>query len=162
MGHVVNAAVHNKSTNSREDVMFLFIAVVTGVLLFAAGIMDLKSKSINRGLILILMLVCLAGNFFKDDFRIWETIGGLLIGLCAVGLSIASREQIGRGDGLVIAAIGLVLGFRECLFTVCIASVIMAFVSVGVLLLHRGTGSTKLPFIPALFIAYTACMVMGI
>lgn len=142
--------------------MFFIIAVVIGVLLLVAGMMDLKRKSISRGMIILLMAVCISGIFFKNTFSIWETIGGFLIGLCAVGLSIGSREQIGRGDGLVICAIGLVLGFRECLFTVCVASVIMALVSIGVLLLRKGNKNTRLPFIPVLFIAYTACMVIKI
>lgn len=142
--------------------MFLMITVIIGVLLLVAGIMDLKRKSISRGMIALLMAVCISGIFFKSTFSIGETIGGLLIGLCAVGLSVGSKEQIGRGDGLVICAIGMVLGFRECLFTVCTASVIMALVSIGVLILRKGNKNTRLPFIPALFIAYTACMVMEI
>lgn len=142
--------------------MFFVISIIIGILLFAAGIMDLKSKSISRGFIFILLLVCLTGAFIKKDFGIWNAAGGLLIGLCAVGLSMASREQIGRGDGLVIAAIGLALGFRECLFLVCIASGIMVLVSVGVLILRKGDRDTRLPFIPALFAAYAVCMAVGI
>lgn len=142
--------------------MFFVISIIIGILLLVAGMMDLKSKSISRGFIFILMLVCLIGAFAKNNFGIWDAVGGILIGLCAVGLSMASREQIGRGDGLVIAAIGLALGFRQCLFLVCIASVIMALVSVGVLIFRKGNRDTRLPFVPALFAAYAVCMTVGI
>lgn len=145
--------------------MYLMIAVTTGVLLFAAGAMDFKSKTISRGIILVLMIVCFAGAFIKvfinKEFGIWEIIGGVLIGLCAIGLSMVSREQIGRGDGLVIAAIGLMLGFRKCLFAVCMASIIMTLVSVIVLILRKGNRNTKLPFIPALFAGYVMCMTVA-
>lgn len=144
--------------------MYLVIAVIIGMLLFAAGLMDLKSKTVSRGIVLVLMLVCFAGAFIKvsvnKEFGIWEAVGGALIGLCAIGLSMVSREQIGRGDGLVIAAIGLMLGFRKCLFAVCMASIFMTFVSVIVLLLRKGNRNTRLPFIPALFAGYAMCMVV--
>lgn len=142
--------------------MFFVITVTTGVLLFAAGVMDLKNKTISRGLIFALLVVCTAGAFvnvfLNKDFGIWETAGGVVIGLCAFGLSMMSGEQIGRGDGLVIAAIGLIVGFRKCLFAVCIASIIMTLVSVFVLLLRKGDRKTRLPFIPALFAGYVMCM----
>lgn len=145
--------------------MYLMIAVTTGVLLFVAGAMDLKSKTINREIILVLMIVCFAGAFIKvfinKEFGIWEIIGGVLIGFCAIGLSMVSREQIGRGDGLVIAAIGLMLGFRKCLFAVCMASIIMTLVSVIVLILRKGNRNTRLPFVPALFAGYVMCMTVA-
>lgn len=145
--------------------MYLGFAVIIGVLLFMAGAMDLKSKTISREMILVLMIVCFAGAFIKvfinKEFGIWEIIGGVLIGFCAIGLSMVSRDQIGRGDGLVIVAIGLVLGFRKCLFAVCMASIIMTLVSVIVLILRKGNRNTRLPFIPALFAGYIMCMTVA-
>lgn len=145
--------------------IILIIAVTIGVLLFVAGAMDLKSKTISRGIILVLMIFCFAGAFIKvfinKEVGIWEIIGGVLIGLCAIGLSMVSREQIGRGDGLVIVAIGLMLGFRKCLFAVCMASIIMTLVSVIVLILRKGNKNTRLPFIPALFAGYVICMTVA-
>lgn len=145
--------------------MVVVITMAAGMLLFTAGIMDLKSKTVSREIILALMAVCFAGAFVKafadKEFGIWETVGGVLIGLCAIGLSMASREQIGRGDGLVIAAIGLILGFRKCLFAVCMASLIMTLVSVIILILRKGNRNTRLPFIPALFAGYVLCMTVA-
>lgn len=140
--------------------MFFGMTVIIGLLLFVAAVMDLKSRSISRGLIFALMLVSFAGIFVRADFGIWNAAGGALIGLCAVGLSMISKEQIGRGDGLVIAALGLVLGFRECLAAVCLASVIMALVSVVILMLKKGNRNTRLPFIPALFVGYVTCILI--
>lgn len=139
--------------------MFLILSIITGILLFKAGIMDLKSKSISRIMIILLIIVCICSNFFKADFNAADMTGGFLMGLCAVGLSLISREQIGRGDGLVICALGLQLGFKGCLFTVCTASLIMAAVSIGVLISHRGNKNTRLPFIPSLFAGYIVCVV---
>lgn len=145
--------------------MTFVIAMAAGLLLFVAGIMDLKSKTIRREIILVLMAVCFAGAFLRvyvnKEFGLWEVAGGVLIGLCAIGVSMASEEQIGRGDGLVIAAIGLILGFRKCLFAVCMASIIMTLVSVIILILRKGNRKTRLPFIPALFAGYVLCMTVA-
>ena len=137
--------------------MFLGIIVIMGLLLFVAAVIDLKRRQISRGFIVALMIVSLTSIFARVDYGIWNAIGGALIGICAVGLSIISKEQIGRGDGLVITALGIALGFRECLATVCLASMIMALVSVVVLLLKKGNRKTRLPFIPALFVGYVTC-----
>ena len=142
--------------------MYFIIIGIVGMLLFLAGVMDFKSKTISRGIILALMIVCLMGAvikiFMNKEFGLWEAAGGVLTGLCTIGLSMVSREQIGRGDGLVIAAIGLILGFRKCLFAICIASIIMTLVSVIILVLQKGNRNTKLPFIPALFVGYVICI----
>ena len=137
--------------------MFLAIAIIMGVLLLAAAVFDLKSKSVGLRVIAALMFTGFAGAFARENFGVAEALGGLLIGMCAVGISMISKGQIGRGDGLVIMAMGIMLGFRECLGVVCTASVIMAIVSVIVLIWRKGNRDTRLPFIPALFAGYAIC-----
>lgn len=138
--------------------MFLAIAIIMGMLLFAAAVFDIKSKSIGLRVIAALMFTGFAGAFARENFGVAEALGGFLIGTCAFGVSMISKEQIGRGDGLVIMAMGLMLGFRECLAAVCAASIIMAIVSVIVLILRKGNRNTRLPFIPALFAGYAICL----
>lgn len=140
--------------------MFVGMSVMIGLLLFVAAVMDLKSKSVSRGLLLVLLLASVLSIFTRTDFEIWNVVGGALIGLCAVGLSMISREQIGKGDGLVIIAIGIALGFRDCLAAVCLASMLMALVSVVILMLKKGNRNTKLPFLPALFVGYVTCVLL--
>lgn len=137
--------------------MFFTIAIIMGMLLFAAAAVDIKSKSISRGFIAAIMLTGLAGAFARENFGMIEAFCGLLIGICAVGISMISKGQIGKGDGLVIMAMGLMLGFRECLGAVCSASVIMALVSIIVLIWRNGDRNTRLPFIPALLAGYVIC-----
>ena len=117
---------------------------------------------ISRRQILILTLICLIGIPFKTHFGLWNALGGAAVGLCIVGISIASRGQIGRGDGMVLGAIGLLLGFRGCLAVVCLASWIMAIISAILLILKKGNRHTKLPFLPALFVGYIAYIGMRI
>ena len=137
--------------------MFFAIEIMMGMLLFAAAVFDIKTKSVGLGLIAVIMLAGFAGAFARENFGMREALGGALTGMVIVGISVLCREQIGRGDGFLIAAMGLMLGFRECLLAVGIASVIMAFASVVVLVFRKGNRNTRLPFIPALFVGYVAC-----
>lgn len=130
-----------------------------GILLLSAGIIDIRKKQISRGLLLALMLVCFAVMPFKENLNIADTAGGLAIGLCAVGISVATREQIGKGDGMVIAAVGSVLGAHKCLLAVCVASFVMCVAAIVILLLKRGNKQTRLPFLPALFTGYVVCVI---
>lgn len=135
--------------------VFMFLI---GTLLFVAGIVDIRKRQISRKQILLLLLVCCASLPLKKDFNGLDAMGGLAVGLCAVGVSAATREQIGRGDGIVIAAVGLALGARKCLWLVFMASFIMCAAAVFVLLLKKGGRQTKLPFLPAIFAGYVLCM----
>lgn len=138
--------------------MIYHILIMTiGVLLFAAGIIDIRKKQISRGFILVLLLVCLAAAQLKEDFGVFDALGGMAIGLCALGISMMSREQIGRGDGFVIAAVGLVLGAYRCLAVVCAASLMMFAAAVVVLIFKKGNWRTRLPFLPAIFVGYLLC-----
>ena len=90
-----------------------------------------------------------------------DAAGGLAIGLCAIGISMASREQIGRGDGIVIAAVGFVLGVRKCLAVVSTASILMCAAAIIVLIMKKGNRRTRLAFLPALFAGYVVCGMGG-
>ena len=73
-------------------------------------------------------------------------------------MSIATREQIGRGDGIVIAAVGIALGARKCLLVVFTASFLMAAAAIVVLIFRKGGRQTRLPFLPAIFVGYAVCV----
>lgn len=138
--------------------IYHILIMVIGVLLFAAGITDIRKKQISRGWILALLVVCLAAVWFKGDFELFDMLGGMTVGLCAVGLSMMSRGQIGRGDGLVITAIGIVLGGNRCLAVVSSASFMMCAAAIAVLALKKGNRHTRLPFLPAVFAGYALCV----
>lgn len=140
-------------------VLYTILMAIVGILLFIAGIADIRKKQISRRFILVLGIVCAAAALCKQDFGIFDAAGGAVIGLCAIGLSVASKEQIGRGDGMVMAAAGLVLGGRRCLAAVSMASFLMCIVAIVVLVLKKGGRGTRLAFLPALFVGYVLCLV---
>ena len=141
--------------------VYRVLIIVIGILLFIAGMIDIRKKQIGKGFLMVLMLACVAAVLFKENFGILDAAGGATIGLCAIGVSMASREQIGRGDGIVIAIVGLVLGARRCLAVVCMASFLMCFAAIVVLIMKKGDKRTRLAFLPALFVGYLLCGIGG-
>lgn len=141
--------------------IYRILIVTVGVLLLAAGITDIRKRQISRRFLLLLTLVCIAAVLFRGSFAIMDAAGGIAIGFCVIGISMISREQIGRGDGIVIAMIGLVLGFRRCLAAVSVASLLMSAAAIVVLLFKKGNRRTQLAFLPALFVGYVLCGVGG-
>ena len=138
--------------------LYQLLMVAIGILLLAAGIVDIRKRQISRVQLLIILLVCCAVIPLKQEFGVVDAVGGLSIGLCAIGVSIATREQIGRGDGIVIAAVGIALGARKCLLVVFTASFLMAAAAIVVLIFRKGGRQTRRPFLPAIFVGYAVCV----
>lgn len=141
-------------------ILYRTLMAVIGLLLLAAGIVDMRKRQISRAQILILLLVCCAVIPLKNESGVIDVVGGLAIGLCAIGVSVATREQIGRGDGIVIAAVGIALGARKCLLVVFIASFMMSMAAIVVLSFRKGGRQTRLPFLPAIFAGYLLCFLL--
>ena len=140
-------------------IIYKGLMAAIGLTLFVAGIVDIQKRQISRKQIVILLFLCCAVIPIKENFGILDAAGGLTIGLCAIGVSIATKEQIGRGDGIVIAAIGIALGAYKCIWMVFTASFMMCVAAIGVLLLKKGGRQTKLPFLPAVFAGYVLCVI---
>ncbi len=139
-------------------IIYKILMAAIGLALFAAGIVDIRRRQIGRVQLLILLLLCCAVIPFKKEFGARDAVGGMAIGLCAIGVSVATREQIGKGDGIVIAAVGIALGVRKCLLAVFAASFLMCIAAIVVLLFRKGGRQTRLPFLPAIFAGYLLCV----
>lgn len=131
------------------------LMIVIGIMLLFAGVADIKSLSVSRRFIIVFLAVCIVTVFTGQSPSLMSALLGTLVGICTLGISIISDGQIGKGDGYMIAALGLVLGFRGSLVVVCMSSMIMCVIAVVMLILKKGDKKTKLPFIPALFAGYT-------
>lgn len=141
-------------------VIYRMMVIGIGILLFAAGMIDIRHRQISRRMIVVLFLACCAILPFRRYFRILDMVGGLAVGLGIIGLSVISKEQIGKGDGMVIAAVGIAFGARRCFLVLCTASFLMCIIAIGLLLLRKGARQTRLPFLPALFVGYLLCVVL--
>ncbi len=84
----------------------------------------------------------------------WPVCGGILLGVFFWMLSKATAQQIGEGDGIMLAVTGLYTGFWQTAELLLGALLLAAGVSVWLLLRKKATWRTELPFAPFLFGAY--------
>ncbi len=134
--------------------MYILALVLTGFMLLAAGIVDFVKKEISIGFIMAIAAVCVTGALSNRSATLMDAVSGMIIGILTLAISKLTREQIGRGDGIVIMAVGALIGIRGCFIMVCYAMMLMAFVSVGLILFKKAGRYAKIPFLPALFAGY--------
>lgn len=127
--------------------------ILQGMILFMASIEDWKKKQIHIGYLIAMAVVSMAGIIIEN--KSWyEAIVGASIGICMFGLAMLTNEQIGKGDGLLVAAMGCYLGIRECLSIISTASFILCIISVMLIIVKKCRKETRLAFIPIIFTAY--------
>lgn len=141
--------------------MLVGIYGLEGLLLFLAGIEDVRKKEIRIIYVVAMGIVACVGCLFQQNHSWYGALGGALIGLCMLGISLLSEEQIGRGDGLVIAALGLFFGVRNTLGMVCFASLFMVPIALLIIVIKKEKKKIRLPFIPALFLGYVMTISIG-
>lgn len=131
--------------------------IIIGILLLVMSIQDMKECRVSNIYIAMLAVVCVGGGIWDAGISWMDMLGGCSIGLGLVGVSVLTKEQIGVGDGLVIAALGLRSGMINILTILSMASLIMAGVSIFLIIIRKGTKKMKLPFLPAISIGYAIC-----
>lgn len=116
--------------------MKIIYAITIGVMFLLAA-EDVRTKEMDWWKLGMLACICLIGCICMPQKNLWSMAGGGMTGLCMIGISILSKEQIGIGDGVVTGLLGCLLGARGCLVMLCIASCLMAVISIGILILKR-------------------------
>lgn len=137
-----------------------YLYIIDGFLLLLAAVEDFKEKEIKLNYILAIVVIGISYLLLSPQKSIPDVIGGVALGLVMIVISILSDEQIGKGDGMIMAAVGIMVGFRTGLIMLCVASLIQSIISIIVLSTKRGNRHTALPFVPSLLIGYIGSVLM--
>ena len=128
--------------------------VICAVVLMTEGIRDLRRKEIS---VLSCIVTALIGFFIRiywRDLSWWGLIGCIAPGGILLLLSLVSRESIGYGDGLILCAIGILLGGAETVTLFCHA-LFMCGIFSGFLFFFRKAGAKKrIPFVVFMLPSY--------
>ncbi len=127
------------------------------LVLILLSLQDLKTRRLSPGLLGAAFLLALGG--FGLRLLAGEGTGmlaGLLPGACFLGLSMAAGKQLGEGDGLVLAAMGGLLGLSGCLLALSFGLLLAAFCAGYLMVVRKVSRKRKLPFVPFLTVGYLA------
>ena len=133
------------STLGVEVVVFSWVSL-------ALGLIDLEHQILPDVMTYPSILFGLAMSWFGGWATFPESLLGAVVGaaiptaVILVYKWLRGEEGMGWGDVKYLAAIGAVVGARDCLWVLVVASVLGALVGLGMIAAGRGSAKTALPF----------------
>ena len=123
---------------------------------------DIKNKEISIYLLILSALIVASGVAIKfvgaepSAERIRVILGVLLGAVPGTLLTVLSfyTNKIGRGDGMVVMLIGMSESCSFAAVMMCLACLMLSAVSVFLILMHKATKNTRMPYIPFVTLAY--------
>ncbi len=127
---------------------------INGSVLAALSIRDIKEKSIHLiplGILGIFntLLVLFLGH------SVGQILGGVIPGTFGVAVSLGTKGKLGLGDGLVLMAAGIFLGWEKVLAGWLIALILTSFTGIVLIIMKKACLKTALPFVPFIFAGLT-------
>lgn len=133
---------------------------LTGIFLVVCTVTDLRKKQIWWPLSLIFMVTVMALHFIRGDGNLGGFLAGIFLGAGLWIVSWATRQAVGYGDGLTVAACGAALGFVQ-VFQILLLALCFSAVWSGLLLVFwKAKWGDSFPFVPFLLAAQLCMAVM--
>lgn len=132
----------------------IIINSVTGTMLLVCGLQDIKMKKVYTWFILlgaILIITCIP---FSSIITLGDRLGGSLVGVVVIIISLLTQGKIGMGDGLILSVTGISLGFWSNLELFLIALLLSAILSIILLAAKKVDRKQEVPFVPFIFMAF--------
>ena len=131
--------------------MWIFVLLYLGVLSYY----DWREKKVPIVLLFFgtALAIALSMEEGMKERQIWNQILGWLPGifLCLVALV---TKKMGYADGIVLAGLGGILGYKIAVMTLCVSLMLVSAVSIITLFLRRASKDTQIPYIPFLTAAF--------
>lgn len=134
--------------------------ILVGIMLTVCAIEDWYTKKITvlwpvTGMMIAVVIRLSDGSFFA-----WEYWIGVLIGMFIFLLAIVSREQIGKGDGLVLVVCGFCLGWKQTLSLVLGAMIMFLIVGVMSIVYRNKSRNTVMAYLPFLWAIFMISLII--
>lgn len=140
--------------------IILKVSITTMLVLCSAQDMY-KKKLLVWPLVLFALLVILC-SCFSNSISILDRLGGFILGLGVILLSLVTGGKIGLGDGIILAITGIGLGLWANMELFAIALFLAAIVSILLLILRIANRKKSIPFVPFLLVSYLFMIVIRI
>lgn len=127
-----------------KNIRFAFVLIV----LVIEAVTDFKKKEVNIVFPVLLAAAATVMLFFTKDISLINSIIGIAEGVLLILISFLTKGEIGIGDGILLAACGLMLGGKDNLIMFFFACLSSAIVSALIMLIKKADKKTKIPFVP--------------
>lgn len=126
------------------------------------SVRDIRSKRILTidllfGIILTIAMLC-----FGPQVSLIDRIIGMLIGWSMIGLSIISRDAIGKGDTVLILYLGIIFGYIELIKILSLGFFIVGTFCIIGYSTRRYTRKHKVPFVPFLLLGVVSNLLLAV
>lgn len=129
-------------------------------LLAICSIQDLKKKKIKMAYPLLWGTAGLVINLKTEEAA--ACLAGSLPGIFLMVLSVATRGSVGLGDGLLVAATGVILGLRESVWILLGALLLATVLGLGMMAVGKWHRKDAVPFVPFLLAAHLGVIIWQI
>lgn len=120
---------------------------------------DLKDQTVYLYIPILAGIVGLVLHLINQEYTIIDILGGAGIGVAVLLIAWIGNECIGLGDGAMLTASGILLGFRENLALFMTALFLTALCAIFLLAGKRKGRKDRIPFLPFLLAAYLLLLI---
>lgn len=117
---------------------------------------DLKTKQIHTAWLAVFAAEGLAGALFIWQRPVNDIIAAMLPGIFILIVSFAAHGAIGQGDGMILIILGTFLQVSFLVGMLMTAVCFSAGYALFLFIIKKKNRKDEMPFIPFLFIAYVA------
>lgn len=133
--------------------------ILVGVMLTVCAIEDWQTKKISIWWPAATLLLGAVIRLTEGTLWSWDSWLGLLVGAVFFALAMISREQLGKGDAIVLMACGFCLGWKRLLSLVLGAVLLFLVVGVIRLLWKKLKRKSPVAFVPFLYIVFLLSLI---
>lgn len=135
--------------------------VMTGIILAGMAVQDWRTGRISAGCPLLCIAVGITVRLIEHSLGTVEFLGGLFIGLFVLAAAAVSGGRLGTGDGWVLTACGVCLGWKAVLVLLFTSMFLFTAAGVGGILLKGWSGKKSMPYVPFIWAAFMVNCVLG-
>lgn len=132
------------------------INFLTAIYLLWGTLQDVRTRTVSVLYLWIGTVLGFASVFFhskENSLTIADLIFSLVPGMIFLLLGRSTREQVGYGDGWMLLILGMCLGSRIWRLWQ-LALILSAVFTVGMILLKKLQRTSRIPFLPFLWISH--------
>ncbi|MBQ7506057.1 MAG: prepilin peptidase [Lachnospiraceae bacterium] len=127
-------------------------------LLYIMSVEDVRERALSVIRILPFGAAGLILSILSAERDIAGILSGTAIGAVLIAISAVTQGKIGMGDGLVVAAVGMTLGFSLTFSLVFFSFLAGSIYALFLLVVKRKSRDTEYPYMPFLFVTYVGVL----